>query len=101
MLYLEAKALDNNMPGDMIWEQLIQGNEKPCLLEKMMKTNTGLQLSSDTQSSLFPPDPRMADERRNLRSSYCGSVVTNPISIHEDVGSIPGLTLWVKDPALP
>ena len=34
-------------------------------------------------------------------SSYHGSVVTNPTGIHEDVGSIPGLTHWVKDPALP
>ena len=32
---------------------------------------------------------------------HCDSVVTNPASIHEDVGLIPGLNQCVKDPALP
>ena len=32
---------------------------------------------------------------------YCGSMVTNLSSIHEDVCSIPGPAQWVKDLALP
>ena len=39
--------------------------------------------------------------RKYLRSSHCGSVEMNLTGIPEDTGSIPGLTQWIKDPALP
>ena len=35
------------------------------------------------------------------RSSCCSTAETNPASILEDTGLIPGLTQWVKDPVWP
>ena len=36
-------------------------------------------------------------QKENFRSPHCGSVETNPTSIHEDLGLIPGLAQWAKD----
>ena len=34
----------------------------------------------------------------HMGSSHRVSALTHPTSMHEDAGSIPGLTQWVKDP---
>ena len=36
-----------------------------------------------------------------IESSHCGAVETNPTKKNDVSDLIPGLTQWVKDPALP
>ena len=43
---------------------------------------------------------KIHNNEKQWRSSHHGSAVTNPTSIHENAGLIPGFAQWVKDPAL-
>ena len=49
---------------------------------------------------LFLYSPLKLHIKKPSRSSHHGAVEMNPTRNHEVAGWIPGLTQWVKDPAL-
>ena len=58
-----------------------------------MKQPNKTEVDSDTENSYH--------KEEQWCSSRCGAVETNATSIHKDAGSIPCLTQWVGDLALP
>ena len=57
------------------------------------ETENNLTFSTFTAFNLQP-----CLYEKNSRCSYCGAEETNLTSVHEDAGSMPSLTQWIKNP---
>ena len=62
---------------------------------------SGLSVDHSLRMPLTPSMGSKNSLSESFWSSHCGAVETNLTSVHEDVGVIPGLTQWVRDPVLP
>ena len=56
-----------------------------------------VRISKDLYTNVFK---KTCDFLKRSQSSHRGAVEMNPTRNHEVVGSIPGLTQWIKDPAV-
>ena len=68
------------------------GNNTPCVKDFRLSSMKGF----DNITVIL-----QVSKIKHRESSRCGAEETNPTRNHEVAGSIPGLTQWVKEPALP
>ena len=95
--YQDAHARNVTFELDL-WEKSLQ-RQKPREREWRQEGNLGKRKLDVQRCELAHSS--LETIQNLLGSSYCGSGVTNPTNIHEDVGLIPGPAQWVKDPVLP
>ena len=81
---------------------LQQRQSCPSVVRMLDTSIGGMELGSEKAAGeMILPGTSSIYKTLKTGSSHHDSTVTNPTSIHEDVGLIPGLAQWVKEPALP
>ena len=84
-----------------MWVQLLaQETPHATGMAKGTKRERPINLRFESHS-LAAVQAKSTIKRRHRRCPIVAQWVKKPPSIHEDEGSIPGLTQWVKNMALP
>ena len=88
------------LPNNNLWNNLpwYHKNQYICLYIIKHSNYIKQELKGINNKSLIVMK-LIEKDYKNIKtgSSHCSSVVTNPTSIHEDTGLIPGLALWAKN----
>ena len=91
--------------GGALNHEWLPGYGRGAITFELLHRESWLHATHSSGVRARPPsyfqDRMHLSSKASLGSSHRGSTVTNQASIHEDAGLIPGLTRWVKDPALP
>ena len=109
-IFLQS-SLENIIRHKILKSAFIQNSFKTgiCTFVLLQYTNTFFQSSGWlilsfnklllSACSMMNRDQKWQDGRM-IGRSHCDKAVMNPSGIHQDTGSIPGPTQWVKDPPL-
>ena len=99
--YARGLALKDKKKKKILFFYWVRERKKwTCVTEKQQKNPTSVSLIIPVPGTDLNMPCGLPSLILTTGSSHCGSVEMNLTSIHEDTGSIPGFTQWVKDPML-